>query len=121
MMDDSSGRTYGVISMVLAGINALGVAAAVSYSLWVRRTYALLYPDLAIELPGAQRAILYSHWSLWVLGGLGLIALLLAKERLRWKRTIMCVNLVVTVGLAVYIAGFLHVMQRPLFELMKPL
>ncbi len=120
-MDNSSRRTYGIISMVLAGLNALGVAAAVGLTLWTRQPYGGMYSDFGVELPATTEAIVSGHWSLWVLCGLAGVVLLAAKEWLPWKRLTLSLNVAVMAALFAYVGALQHILQHPLFGLFEPL
>jgi len=109
----------GVISVVLAVLNAIGLLVSLGFSLHIRHKFIEIYEDLGAELPILTQGVLNTHWTIWILISLLLLVVLIVKEFIPKKRIPLVLNgLFFLLGI-VYWAVFSTAMMVPLMELIQ--
>ena len=118
-MEDKKLGVAGVVSIVFAALNALGLLVSMGWSLHIRHKFMQIYQDFGAELPGVTQMILNIHWTMWVVISLVLLAVLAAKELISKKWIPLLLNGVfVLIGIA-YWAVFSTAMMIPLMKLIQ--
>jgi hypothetical protein len=118
-MENKKLSVAGVVSIIFAALNALGLIVSTGCSLHLRHKFIEIYADLGAELPHVTQMILNIHWIFWVLTLLVLLAILAAKELITKKWIPLLLNGVfVLVGIA-YWAVFSTAMLIPFMKLIQ--
>ena len=109
----------GVISIILAGMNAIGLLLSLGYSLYIRNRFMAIFEDFGAALPTVTQLIIRTHWSIWVLGTvLGLVILAL-KELIPKKWIPLLLNGIFLLFGIIYWAVFSTAMLFPLAEMVE--
>ena len=109
----------GIISIVLAVLNGSGLLVSLGSSLHIRHKFLVIYQDLEVDLPVLTQGILSTHWGIWLLAGLVLLAVLVVKEFIPKKGITILINgLFFLLGI-VYWAMFSTAMMIPLMEMVQ--
>jgi hypothetical protein len=107
-------RACGVVSIVLAAVNGLGLLAFAFGMLYQRPKLVAVYADLEVALPVATRLLISIPGSVVVAVTLMFLALLVAKELIPSKTVPLVLNLVwLVAGIALAIF-FSMAMMAPL-------
>ena len=109
----------GVVSIVFAVLNAIGVLVSTGFSLHIRHKFMAVYDDLGAELPGVTQMILNIHWALWILASLILLALLAVKELIPKKWIPLLLNGILVLMGIVYWAIFSIALMIPMMNLVQ--
>ena len=109
----------GVVSIVFAALNALGLLVSIGYSLHIRHKFVVIYEDLGAELPGVTQMVLNIHWSVWILISLILLAILAIKEFISKKWIPLLLNGIYVLLGIVYWAVFSTALMVPLIKLIQ--
>lgn len=70
----------GIISIVFAVLNGIGIVASTGCGLFVRGKFLQMYAELGAELPVMTRLFLNFHWGIWIVISAFLLLVLVAKE-----------------------------------------
>lgn len=118
-MDKKKLGVAGVVSIVLAVLNGIGVLVSVGYSLHIRHKFIQIYQELGAELPGVTQMVLNTHWTIWILISLILLAILAVKELISKKWIPLLLNGIYVLLGIVYWAVFSTAMMIPLMKLIQ--
>ena len=118
-MKDRKLGAGGLVSIVLAVLNGIGLMVSVGCSLHIRRQFIQIFQELEVELPAMTQMILNVHWAIWILLSIILLAILAAKELIPKKWIPLLINgLYVLLGI-IYWAVFSTAMMIPLMSLVQ--
>ncbi len=118
-MENRKQSVAGVISIVFAAINAVGIMLTMGYSLHIRHKFTEVHEDLGAELPSITAMVLNIHWSAWVLVSLSLLAVVLAKEVISRKWIPILLNVAFVLICIAYWAFFAVAMMIPLASIIQ--
>ncbi len=103
-MKDKKQSLAGIVSIVFAGLNVLGVLVSTGYTLHIRHQFVQIYDDLGADLPALTQMILNVHWTLWVFVSLFCLAVLILKELIEKKWIPLLLNgFFVLIGIAYWV------------------
>ncbi len=119
MVENKKPGVDGVVSIVFAALNALGLLVSTGYSLHIRHKFITIYAELGAPLPGVTQMILNTHWTIWILISLVLLAMLGLKELASKKWIPLLLNGIFVLMGIVYWAVFSTAMMIPLMQLIQ--
>ena len=107
----------GVISIVFAGLNAIGLIVTVGLSLHIRGVFAEMFADFGATLPAITQMVLDIHWMLAIGVAAPFFVILVAKEFITKKWIPLLINGVYVLLGIVYWVVFQIVMLIPVMEI----
>lgn len=113
-MDERKNRICGIVSIVLAVLNGLGLIGFAISLLFQRPKFATIFSDFGATLPLLTRAVLAIPNGLIVFGTVLLLALLVGKEFIRRKTIPLVLNIAwIAAGIGISLL-FAWAMMAPL-------
>jgi hypothetical protein len=101
-MTDGQNRVCGVVSILLAVVNAIGILGSAGALVLQRVTFMEIFTDLGVALPFPTRVVLIIPNSVIILSTLVLLALLVGKEFIGRKAIPLILNIAwIAAGFAV--------------------
>jgi len=112
-MNERERGIAGIVSVVFAGLNALGIIITATLSLHMRQKWLAIHEDLGATLPQITQAVINMPWGVWILVTGLLLGIVVLKELISRKWIPLLLNgFFVILGIA-YWAVFSAVMMAP--------
>ena len=118
-MEKQKPGVAGVVSIVFAVLNAIGLIVSAGCSLNIRHKFMQIYEEFEAELPALTQMILNVHWANWTVISLILLAILAVKELISKKWIPLLINGIFVLFGILYWAVFSTAMIIPLMQLIQ--